>query len=346
MYIALTFAFAVALEPPRLPVKLPRQIQFPIPTPRQLEPVRQQASIIAPTAGGSLRESGSNTSSFGTGAFPLGATMVSADPNGNLSIEAVASETVPHTATRQVQVQDLDGQVQYRTEQYTTTTTVFKVIRRSLPPDARVYRNGRELTFDERRAIRQRTPIFVSMIGSPNTPPGQGYEAVFGNALVAFIPSSGIGIPGMESPPTAPRGGASQVRGVAEASPAEKEVVDKVNEARKAAGLQPLKIDATLVKAARQHTDNMAKAGRLEHVLDGRGPHERLTELGMRATFAGENVGQGQRSGAEAMETWMSSQGHRGNILNPNFTHIGVAKADGTNGPYWTQVFARIEQQQ
>jgi uncharacterized protein YkwD len=131
---------------------------------------------------------------------------------------------------------------------------------------------------------------------------------------------------------------------VGDVSPLEKDVIAKVNEARATAGLPPFQINATLMKAARQHSANMARQGKLEHVLDGKGPHERIAELGLQAGFTGENCAQGQNTAAEAMESWMSSPGHRGNILNPTFTHIGVGKVDGPDGPYWTQVFARIDE--
>jgi uncharacterized protein YkwD len=331
MIVALTCAAAAFLQPPAQPPQ-------PATDPSRGEPNRPQTP-----RDGERTETDSRSSQFSAGVFPLGATMVSADRNGELSIETVSSETTPRTATRTVPVQGPDGQTQLRTEQFTVTTTIFKVTRKALPPGTKIYRNGREISAEEKRSLRERTPLFVTQLGSSNTPPGQGYEAVFGHALVAFVPSGGRAVPArpdgqaMKAPqPTVPIG---------EPSPVEKEVVDKVNEARKAADLPPFKIDATLTKAARQHSENMAKVGKLDHVLDGKGPTERLSDLGMRPSSTGENVAQGQRSAAEAMETWMSSPAHRGNILNQDFTHLGVAKADSANGPYWTQVFARIEPQ-
>lgn len=327
MILVMTCTLAAFLQPPGQ--------QQPTTVPDRVEPNRVQP--LSPRNGA---ETDSRNSPFSAGVFPLGATMVSADQNGELWIETISSETTPRTATRTVQVQGPDGQPQNRTEQYTVTTTVFKVTRRMLPPGTKIYRNGREISVEEKKSIRERTPLFVTQLGSANTPPGQGYEAVFGSALVAFVPSGGMATPAGRQAMRAPQSGGP----IGEPSPTEKEVVDKVNEARKAAGLPPLKIDATLMKAARQHSDNMAKIDRLEHVLDGKGPAERLSDLGMQPSFTGENVAQGQRSAAEAMETWMSSSGHRGNILNANYTHLGVAKADSPNGPYWTQVFARIDQ--
>ena len=41
------------------------------------------------------------------------------------------------------------------------------------------------------------------------------------------------------------------------------------------------------------------------------------------------------------MESWMNSPGHRGNILSPDFTHIGVGyvRSDTGYGCYWVQLF-------
>jgi uncharacterized protein YkwD len=52
---------------------------------------------------------------------------------------------------------------------------------------------------------------------------------------------------------------------------------------------------------------------------------------------AGENIAMGQRSAEEVVQAWMDSEGHRANILNGTFTHIGVGYIE--NGNYWTQMF-------
>jgi len=41
------------------------------------------------------------------------------------------------------------------------------------------------------------------------------------------------------------------------------------------------------------------------------------------------------------MTSWMNSEGHRNNILNPNFTHIGVGYMLKNNTAYWVQLFAK-----
>ena len=56
----------------------------------------------------------------------------------------------------------------------------------------------------------------------------------------------------------------------------------------------------------------------------------------------GENVAYGYGSVAAVMSAWMNSSGHRANILSSSFAHVGVGRADASNGtPYWTQDFGR-----
>nr|BFE86187.1 hypothetical protein GCM10020093_087880 [Planobispora longispora] len=52
-----------------------------------------------------------------------------------------------------------------------------------------------------------------------------------------------------------------------------------------------------------------------------------------------ENIGRGAGSADEAMRTWMSNPGHRGNILNCALRAIGVGVVEGPGGPWWTQDF-------
>lgn len=54
----------------------------------------------------------------------------------------------------------------------------------------------------------------------------------------------------------------------------------------------------------------------------------------------GENIAMGQISPQDVMNSWMNSDGHRANILNSEFTKIGVGCVTDSNGVYhWTQLF-------
>jgi uncharacterized protein YkwD len=101
-------------------------------------------------------------------------------------------------------------------------------------------------------------------------------------------------------------------------------------------GLPALTRDARLDRAAQLHAENMARQGRMSHVLDGRGPGARVCDQGVCRIGVGENVAMGQRTTGEVMAAWMASPGHRANIQG-RYSRIGV----GYSGGYWCVVFAR-----
>jgi uncharacterized protein YkwD len=120
----------------------------------------------------------------------------------------------------------------------------------------------------------------------------------------------------------------------------EQEIIDLTNKERAKEGLSLLKVNERLMKAAREHSKNMAKQDKLAHELDGKGPADRLRKSGYRWSTWGENVAMGQRTAAEALKTWIASEPHRKNILNKAYTEIGTGVAPSPQGaPYYTQVF-------
>jgi uncharacterized protein YkwD len=120
----------------------------------------------------------------------------------------------------------------------------------------------------------------------------------------------------------------------------EQSLLELTNQERAKEGLQPLRASAKLFQAARSHSTNMASQGQMAHELDGKNPGDRLREVGYVGSNWGENVAAGQRTPAEVVEGWMNSEGHRRNILNPQYTEIGLGIAGGDRGGYyWTQVF-------
>jgi uncharacterized protein YkwD len=107
------------------------------------------------------------------------------------------------------------------------------------------------------------------------------------------------------------------------------------NRERRARGIAPLALSAPLARAARMHARNMARLGFFDHTDPrGRGVGERVAifDRAHRFSYIGENIAAGQSSAASACKSWMGSAGHRANILNPEFTHIGGGFAGG--GPY------------
>lgn len=118
----------------------------------------------------------------------------------------------------------------------------------------------------------------------------------------------------------------------------EEEVVALVNEERAKEGLSPLQIDRPLMDAAREKSQDMSDYDYFDHTSPTWGsPFDRLGELGITFNTAGENIAYGQRTAEQVMTSWMNSPGHRANILNGHFTHIGVGFVE--DGYYWTQQF-------
>jgi len=62
-----------------------------------------------------------------------------------------------------------------------------------------------------------------------------------------------------------------------------------------------------------------------------------MRAFGLRYRYAGENIAYGQRTPQAVVNAWMNSSGHRANILNANYTQIGVGYV--ADGNYWTQMF-------
>ncbi|MCJ7841152.1 CAP domain-containing protein [Lederbergia sp. NSJ-179] len=118
----------------------------------------------------------------------------------------------------------------------------------------------------------------------------------------------------------------------------EQQVVDLTNQERAKNGLAPLKVDATLSKVAREKSRDMSANHYFDHNSPTYGsPFDMMKQYGVSYRSAGENIAMGQRSPQEVVNGWMNSPGHRANILNSSYTHIGVGYI--SNGNYWTQEF-------
>ncbi|HEU4491867.1 MAG TPA: CAP domain-containing protein [Jiangellales bacterium] len=124
------------------------------------------------------------------------------------------------------------------------------------------------------------------------------------------------------------------------ASAAEAAVVDIVNEERARAGCPSVRGEAALHELARGHSADMAARGYFDHTdPDGRTPWDRAEAAGI-SGVGGENIAMGAPDARSVMDMWMDSPGHRANILNCDFTRIGVGMHAGSGGgPWWTQVF-------
>jgi hypothetical protein len=127
---------------------------------------------------------------------------------------------------------------------------------------------------------------------------------------------------------------------ISRSSGAEERVLELINEHRAAAGLTPLVRVAELEAAALGHSQDMAGGDFMSHAgSNGSSAGQRITAAGYRWTRYGENVAVGYPSAESVVAAWMQSPGHRANILNAAFRHMGAAvvfRADGRYGYYWT----------
>lgn len=104
----------------------------------------------------------------------------------------------------------------------------------------------------------------------------------------------------------------------------------------------PLSMQGSLHCAARKHSQDMNVRNFFAHDNpDGEGPQPRIEKAGYTNWFTwGENIAAGSATAAATMDQWMGSDGHCANIMNPDFTEIGVGYTVGGEwGHLWTQVF-------
>ncbi len=116
------------------------------------------------------------------------------------------------------------------------------------------------------------------------------------------------------------------------------EVAALVNQERAAQGLSALKIVPALNQAAEIRAEEI-KTNFSHTRPNGQSCATVLTETGISWRTTGENIAYGYATPADVMNGWMHSDGHRANILNPDFDSIGIGVADQNGVLYWTQVF-------
>lgn len=120
----------------------------------------------------------------------------------------------------------------------------------------------------------------------------------------------------------------------------ERLMVFKTNEERAMRGLSPLALSAEASAVARAYSVRMFETKRVQHVdAQGRGPGERVSQAGIRASAFAENIAY-HRSPPEAHTAFMGSPPHRANILDPVYREMGVGVfTDPKNDIYVTELF-------
>ena len=143
-------------------------------------------------------------------------------------------------------------------------------------------------------------------------------------------PESKPETPSTENKPSTPSGNFANFQ---------KEVLDLVNVERSNRGLQPLKFNSELSNVATLKSQDMIDKNYFDHTSPTYGsPFDMMKKFGISYRAAGENIAMGQKTPQEVMNSWMNSDGHRKNILNPDFTELGVGIASNGSSLYWTQM--------
>jgi uncharacterized protein YkwD len=107
----------------------------------------------------------------------------------------------------------------------------------------------------------------------------------------------------------------------------------------------PVRWNEQLEEAAALHAKDMAAHQYLEHKgRDGSTPSQRISRTGYRWRMVGENIAAGQVTPSDVVEDWIASPGHCANLMNANYTEMGVAftvNMEAKAVVYWAQEFGK-----
>jgi uncharacterized protein YkwD len=234
--------------------------------------------------------------------------------------------------------------------------TLLEAVPRRLPPRGRVPIAGRiapGLTHPEvvitapDGSVREQTPPLRDGVvrGELQCASDGRYQVEIvasgttGSAVLANFPV----YCGVEPPSVTPRGAGVRAAAVT-ADEAEKQLLALINHDRKVAGVAAVTADEQLTAIARAHTHDMADHEFVGHVSPRTGgPVDRVHRAGLAPTFISENVGRGYTAD-EAEQGFMSSPGHRANIVDPRPRRVGIgivygAPVTGTRPMFVTELF-------
>lgn len=147
-------------------------------------------------------------------------------------------------------------------------------------------------------------------------------SGVLASAALAAVAASGLSACNpVAPPPPAPA--------VSAQAAYEGRILVLVNAERTKRGLRPLAMNTCADGYANRWASRLAATGPLVH--------QSLTPIlsACGARRVGENIAYGNISADQMMVNWMNSPGHRANILNANFTHIGIGAVKTSSGRWY-----------
>lgn len=114
------------------------------------------------------------------------------------------------------------------------------------------------------------------------------------------------------------------------------QVLELVNMERTKRGIRSLKTNVKLSEAAQAKARDMSEKNYFDHCSPTYGGLADMLEyFNIDYIVAGENIASGHKTARGVLNDWMDSEGHRKNILNEDFSEIGVGFVDGK----WVQLF-------
>ena len=112
------------------------------------------------------------------------------------------------------------------------------------------------------------------------------------------------------------------------------QVVEQVNAERAKYGLSSLRVDAELTRAANVRAQEIVES--FSHTRPDGSQWSTVSN-----SAYGENIAKGQKTVDRVMASWMSSEGHRANILRESYGSIGVSAYVVNGITYWVQLFGK-----
>ncbi|AFQ42416.1 CAP domain-containing protein [Desulfosporosinus meridiei] len=171
------------------------------------------------------------------------------------------------------------------------------------------------------------TPTNVYVGASPTT---QGNVVSLKNYTQNTVPVTPTPTPTPAPAPTPTNQTNNSIPPVSALTADEQLMVDMINQERAAAGLNPVVADLRLTAVGRAKANDMKVNNYFSHTSPTYGsPWAMMQQAGITVRWAGENIS-GNKSVPASMAALMQSPGHRANILDPRFTHVGVGIAYGS----------------
>lgn len=176
---------------------------------------------------------------------------------------------------------------------------------------------------------------------------GAKYYSVYSDKASVTVKSSGSTstptptptAPATQTPTPAPTTGGSKADSNNYDSSFASQVLKIVNEERAKAGVSALTMGQNLVAPANKRAKEIKQS--FSHTRpDGTAWSTVLSEYNVSVSAAGENIAYNYNTPEAVMDAWMNSPGHRANILNASFHHIGIGVYEVNGTVYCSQLFS------